>query len=70
MFYDCVNLERIKVKHITDWQILPNRITSSAMFTNCTKLPNFDSTKVNAEKANDRSTGYFAPAFEDIDVWI
>ena len=72
MFYNSSNLEHIFVKPNTDWATEATQLgTSSDMFYNCNKLPNWDGT-VSLAKANTSSAGYFTlfDPWELCDVYI
>lgn len=60
MFYDCSNLEHIYVGY--NWDTSAVGVDNS-MFTNCTKLPNFNSSYTDITNAHTGTGGYleFAP---------
>ena len=61
MFYDCSSLQRVYAKPNTDWYIDGTAAIGGDVFTNCTKIFNWDG-NVSAERANNvREHGYFGP---------
>lgn len=66
MFNGCSSLQNI---YVSDKFVLPDDCKSDEMFTNCVKLPGYDSNKVDKSMAN-ATDGYFTLLASGSQAWV